>query len=172
MASVVFHNDTCLDARSQKKRNIVTGSVAANEARAIYEPLNKIRRMHALLKAAGFTFDEPPGILSDNAATLISLTGGKMTPQCRTLKPKILAARQFYAQGKLRLGYVESEYNHADLLSKPNHSAKQFMYHYHPIQQAQPDLTRIKWLVTDADLAWLQNPPYKKRGVSRHTKED
>ena len=67
VASVVFHNDTCLDARS-KKRNIVTGSVAANEERAIHEPLNEIRPMHALLKAAGFTFDEPPGIASDNAA--------------------------------------------------------------------------------------------------------
>mmetsp|Transcript_31672 Transcript_31672/g.101502 ORF Transcript_31672/g.101502 Transcript_31672/m.101502 type:complete len:429 (-) Transcript_31672:1100-2386(-) len=101
IGSVTFHDGACLTARSKKKKTIMSAGTAGNEARALSEPLNESLRYHEVLMAAGFTFKQPLRVVSDNVALLIIITGGQMTPMCRTLKPKLLRAPQLYAPESL-----------------------------------------------------------------------
>ena len=160
---VSFNSKSCLNARSKKKRQILSVGTAGNEARALHDPLNESIREFDLLRAAEFSVQLPPGLISDNIAALIMMTGANLTPCARYLKPKLLRVRQLYAQGKLRLGYVASEYNHADLLTKTTFTEERFWFHVRAIQDGQPALDKVKWIVTEEDIKWLRDPSIRKR---------
>ena len=115
-----------------------------------------------MLTAAEFSFNETPGLISDNIAALIMMTGHNLTPACRHIKPKLLRVRQLYAQGKLRLGYVPTEHNHADLETKTNFTEARFWYHVRAIQDGNPALDKVKWIITDEDVKWLRDPSLRK----------
>ena len=70
---------------------------------------------------------------------------GKITERPRYLKPKYLLIRQAHSKNKIRLGYVQSEYNHSDLGTKANHTIEKFERHTKAVLDGDPILRPKHW---------------------------
>ena len=144
MGYVIVLNGTVIATKSRKKDSIV-GSNTVNEQRSLHESVGELLRAQRILESLGWVFRKPPGIVGDNKGSLSQCTSAKMTEIHKTLKTKYLQLRQLYSKSKLRIGYVPTGHNHADLMTKIHFTQKLFEYHLNAIQKGECSLDHIEW---------------------------
>jgi hypothetical protein len=136
-------NGVLLLARTKKKSRIMNAT-HGDEIRAVFESIGPTMRIKRMLQGSGWHIKEVR-ILSDNEATLKTLCGGSIPEKSRFLKPKYLMVRQLRANNEIKLAYIKSERNHADLGTKARFTRRKFYDHFNALMTSNMNLEPDKW---------------------------
>lgn len=132
-------------ACSSKSKKSIKTSTFGNEIRAAHDPLSRAILYYDLCVNLGFKFREPLRVVTDNMAVIYSITGQRFTEHSKFLAPKHLRLRQMYAAGTIRIGYIKTARNPADITTKIAANDARFSMHYKAIMQGECLIEPDEW---------------------------
>jgi len=125
----LFLGAYCIATRSKEKKTIMNSN-CGDELRAVHDPLPVAFHLMTVAKALGWKFASPLHVLCDNQGVCRSACGAKITEASRYLRPAYHKLRQLVAPLLARVGYIQTDRNTADLLTKAALPLARSLRHY------------------------------------------
>lgn len=104
---------------SSRKQGVVSTSTTEAEFYALSEAIHEIQWLQYILKDFHMIANDPITIHSDNQSTIRLIENEKFSSRTKHIDTRLHAVRECVINGKINIEYCPSEFNVADLLTKP-----------------------------------------------------